>query len=154
MDATTTPSPDRDKTRRWPKHAVWIGTLITLFGVISYYLYFVRFPDLRDVPLVNLPLSWFGLILCGAGSWHVLMRGGRTRGKVLATGAFVLTLVVAGLFNWQVFVFSYQLPDSTIAMAVQEAAPDFALLDRGGESVSLSSFRGRKVVLVFYRGFW
>ncbi len=154
MDATTTPSPDRDKTRRWPKHAVWIGTLITLFGVISYYLYFVRFPDLRDVPLVNLPLSWFGLILCGAGSWHVLTRGRRTLGKVLAVVLFLLTFGVAGLFNGYVFVFSYQLPEAAGAMAVQESGPDFALLDHNGESVSLSSFRGRKVVLVFYRGFW
>jgi peroxiredoxin len=30
------------------------------------------------------------------------------------------------------------------------AAPDFTLRDQGGEKVSLSDFRGRKVLLVFY----
>jgi len=36
----------------------------------------------------------------------------------------------------------------------EEAAPEFALLDQKGQSVSLSDFRGKKLVLVFYRGYW
>ena len=40
-------------------------------------------------------------------------------------------------------------------VAVGTAAPDFALESKDGASVTLSSFRGRKnVVLVFYRGHW
>ena len=36
-----------------------------------------------------------------------------------------------------------------------QPAPDFALEDANGKSVSLSDFRGKKsVVLVFYRGYW
>ena len=36
-----------------------------------------------------------------------------------------------------------------------QPAPDFALEDVNGKSVSLSDFRGKKsVVLVFYRGYW
>jgi len=35
-------------------------------------------------------------------------------------------------------------------IAVGESAPDFALRDQDGEEVALSSFRGRKVLLVFY----
>ena len=37
-------------------------------------------------------------------------------------------------------------------IAVGEQAPDFALRDQDGEKVSLSDFRGRKVMLVFYPG--
>ncbi len=37
-------------------------------------------------------------------------------------------------------------------IAVGEEAPDFALRDQDGEKVSLSGFRGRKVMLVFYPG--
>lgn len=35
-------------------------------------------------------------------------------------------------------------------IAVGEQAPDFTLRDQDGEDVSLSSYRGRKVLLVFY----
>lgn len=40
-------------------------------------------------------------------------------------------------------------------VAVGALAPDFTLESKEGEPVTLSSFRGRKnVVLVFYRGHW
>jgi peroxiredoxin len=37
-------------------------------------------------------------------------------------------------------------------IAVGDQAPDFTLRDQDGEKVSLSDFRGRKVMLVFYPG--
>lgn len=37
---------------------------------------------------------------------------------------------------------------------VGERAPDFALRDQSGQRIKLSAARGRKVVLVFYRGYW
>ena len=37
-------------------------------------------------------------------------------------------------------------------IAAGEPAPDFTLRDQDGEMVSLSDFRGRKVMLVFYPG--
>jgi peroxiredoxin len=37
-------------------------------------------------------------------------------------------------------------------IAVGEQAPDFTLLDQDGEKVSLSDYRGRKVLIVFYPG--
>jgi peroxiredoxin len=37
-------------------------------------------------------------------------------------------------------------------IAVGEPAPDFTLRDQDGERVSLSDFKGRKVLLVFYPG--
>lgn len=38
---------------------------------------------------------------------------------------------------------------------VGDEAPDFTLEDQGGKPVTLSSYRGKKsVVLVFYRGSW
>lgn len=46
-------------------------------------------------------------------------------------------------------------PTETARVAVGTRAPDFTLARMGGGDVTLSSFRGRKnVVLVFYRGFW
>jgi peroxiredoxin len=37
-------------------------------------------------------------------------------------------------------------------IAVGEQAPDFTLRDQDGEKVSLSEYRGRKILLVFYPG--
>jgi cytochrome oxidase Cu insertion factor (SCO1/SenC/PrrC family) len=48
------------------------------------------------------------------------------------------------------------LPPTDLArVAVGSPAPDFTLESKDGAIVTLSSFRGRKnVVLVFYRGHW
>ena len=45
-------------------------------------------------------------------------------------------------------------PTDTGRVAVGDTAPDFTLLDRHGEPVTLSELRGRRIVLVFYRGHW
>ena len=46
-------------------------------------------------------------------------------------------------------------PTEIERVAVGTRAPDFTLAKMGGGSTTLSSFRGKKnVVLVFYRGFW
>ena len=37
---------------------------------------------------------------------------------------------------------------------VGEKAPDFALPDTSGKTVRLSDFRGRNVLIDFYRGYW
>jgi cytochrome oxidase Cu insertion factor (SCO1/SenC/PrrC family) len=38
--------------------------------------------------------------------------------------------------------------------AVGQAAPPFALLDQNGAKADLAAARGKKVVIVFYRGYW
>ena len=46
-------------------------------------------------------------------------------------------------------------PTDLERVKVGQPAPDFALEDVNGKSVSLSDFRGKKsVVQVFYRGYW
>ena len=40
-------------------------------------------------------------------------------------------------------------------VSVGKSAPDFTLLSKDNDAVALSSFAGKKnVVLVFYRGYW
>ncbi len=47
------------------------------------------------------------------------------------------------------------LPASDLnRIQVGQVAPDFTLQDAEGRSMSLSDFRGKNVVLVFYRGYW
>ena len=38
--------------------------------------------------------------------------------------------------------------------AIGEMAPDFRLQDQDGKVHQLSQYRGKNVVLVFYRGYW
>ena len=46
-------------------------------------------------------------------------------------------------------------PTDLNRIRVGQPAPDFTLEDVDGKAVSLSSFQGKKsVVLVFYRGYW
>ncbi len=46
-------------------------------------------------------------------------------------------------------------PTDLERVTVGHSAPDFTLASKDGASVTLSSFRGRRnVVLVFYRGHW
>ncbi len=151
----TETSTDTEVTfKRWPKHAVWIGLAINNAGVFSYFLNFAQFPDLRDFPIVNLPLVLVGVLLSGAGCLAMLKQGGSAWGKSLASLAFLMTLAVTGFFNFYVFSLSYQLPEAVWAPQVKATAPDFTLPDQNGEQVNLSDYRGKKLVLVFYRGYW
>jgi cytochrome oxidase Cu insertion factor (SCO1/SenC/PrrC family) len=48
----------------------------------------------------------------------------------------------------------FPLAKPQIASAVGRVAPDFSLPDAEHRAVKLSSFRGQKVLLIFYRGYW
>jgi len=140
--------------KRWPKHAVWLGVVISVVGFLSYYVFFARFPDLRDFPIVNLPLVFLGAAIAGVGCWRMFQQPGGLIGKGLAGLGFLTSLSIAGLLSFYVFVLSYQLPPASEVAGVDSTAADFTLPDHRGERVSLSDYRGKKVVLVFYRGFW
>ncbi len=46
------------------------------------------------------------------------------------------------------------LPKPQTASAEGKTAPDFSLPDQEGRNIQLSSVRGHRVVLIFYRGYW
>ena len=132
----------------------WIGPALTFAGVVTYFMWFARIPLLRDFPWVNLPLVVLGVALSFLGVKAVF--GGKRpwSRKLAAAAGLVLAAALATLFIGYVFVLSSMLPDArqdTLAMA---RAPSAALTDPGGAVVDLSDYRGRKAVLVFYRGYW
>lgn len=148
----TTPITKTSQHRR--NHAIWLGVLLTLVGFFSYFMYFVRFPALRDFPWVNLPLVLAGFILSAMGLWRAVWRSSVYRGKVLGALGFALSLMILGLFNYYLFSFSYQIPKPTETTLAMTVAPDFTLMNQHGQPVRLSDYRGKKVVLTFYRGSW
>jgi cytochrome oxidase Cu insertion factor (SCO1/SenC/PrrC family) len=70
------------------------------------------------------------------------------RRKVFLTAVFLL-LLAAGFVASKMI-----LPKPQSSFADLQPAPDFTLNDQDGKPLTLSSLRGSRVVLVFYRGYW
>lgn len=68
--------------------------------------------------------------------------------KILLT-ALSLLLLAAAFVGWKMIVPKPQSPFASL-----QPAPDFTLNDQDGKPFTLSSLRGSRVVLVFYRGYW
>ncbi len=135
-------------------HLIWIGLLVTFVSVVSYFEIFARFASLRDFPWVNLPLVLLGATLSALGMKSALASAATPRGRWLAGASVALSLLLAAFFVAYIFWITYLLPEpSDVALGLIQA-PDFALTSNTGETVRLSDFAGRRVVLVFYRGFW
>ena len=141
-------------TERKRNHMIWIGPLLGVAGVLSYFMVFARFAALRDFPWINLPLVVLAAAVSGIGVWRAYGRSQIFRGKVLSLLGFAVSLFFAGLFILYIFSVSYSLPTASEATLQLTRAPDFALTAMDGETVRLSDFRGRKVALIFYRGHW
>ena len=135
---------ERTAPRR--NHAVWIGAVTSLVGLVSYFTFFARFPGLRDVPKVNFALVLLGL---GISAWGLLRRR-----SLWSIAGLAVSTASAGLLAFYVFVLSYGLPGTERVVRVGEPAPAFSLPDQDGRTTALDDYRGTNVVLVFYRGFW
>lgn len=133
---------------------VWSGPLLVFLAAVSYFLFFARYPILRDFPWVNLPIVLLGLVISFIGLRRAFHPARSILSKVTSGIGFLFSLAVTLLFGAYVFHLSYQLPSATNKAQVREAAPEFALPDSSGSAVRLSSLRGKKVVVVFYRGHW
>jgi hypothetical protein len=132
----------------------WIGPAVTFAGVVTYFMWFTRFPLLRDFPWLNLPLVLVGVVLSFLGVKAVFSAKRPWSRKLAAAGGLVLSAALATLFVGYVFVLSSMLPEARQETMAMAAAPSAALTDAGGAIVDLSDYRGRKAVLVFYRGYW
>ena len=135
------------------RHAWWLAPLIAFAGFVSYYLIFVSVPTLRDSAALNLIIVAGGAILAISGA---ASRWGKSSWKVRTLHVFgrLGSFLFAGALFWYVFSLSYQMPSGSAQTEKWQLAPDFSLPSATGDTVSLSSFRGQKVILSFYRGFW
>ena len=127
-------------------HAAWVGPLIALIGLVTYFAVAVRFPDLRDSATVNLALVLAGVAIA---AWGLLRR--RNWKSWIGLGVAGLVGLV---FCAYVFVLTSQLPSPDTAPVVGAAAPPIELPDLSGRKLSLDDFGGQRVLVVFYRGYW
>ncbi len=127
-------------------HAAWIGPLVALVGLVTYFTYAVKFPNLRDSAALNLIVVVLGVAVAGWGMFR--KNNWKSWLGLLTSGA------LAALLFGYVFVLSNQMPGAEPAVAVGSAAPPLKLPDQTGRVVNLADFQDRRVVVVFYRGFW
>ena len=135
---------------------VWIGFGVALLAGLSYYLFFIRFPETRDVPWANLLLFLVAGWLLAVGVRRAYRQPERYRGKISGVILGTLSVLLFGLFCYGNLVLARQLPSAGNALRVGQPAPGFTLSDANGKSVALSELlSGRRgVLLIFYRGYW
>ena len=150
-----------ERKRNW---YVWIGFLLCVAGLLSYPLFFARYPITRDVPWVTFLMMAAGLAFAVSGLRRAFGRPLEYKGKIAGPILGVLSVAVVGLFCFGVFYASKQLPKSAGAPPVGQKAPEFSLIDTNKQQVSLASLFAtplpatqkppKGVFLVFYRGYW
>ena len=161
-DSSPDPGTPPANTKRRPNAPLWLGFLIVLFAFLSYIPIFAKYPITRDMPWANFLIFGVGLIFLFVGLRRAFSQPTLYRGKI--AGPILTTLSVAALLFFCLTIFSLgkHLPPSAQAPKVGQKAPDFALADTTGKTVSLASLLStpstsqpaKGVVLIFYRGYW
>src|SRR5260370_15615848 len=137
-------------TRRRRNGALWAGSIFTLLGVLSNFLYFIKVPGERIFPWVSLLLPAVGLIFFLVGLKRAFGQPVISRGRVSLFGqpeayrgkvsGSILTVIAVLLFCISVWGFFHAraVPASAGAPKVGQKAPDFNLTDTSGQTLSLS----------------
>ena len=139
------------------------GFLLVLAGLLSYVPLFALFPITRDFPWVNLLLLAAGGVLLCAGMRRSFKQPEVYRGKIFGSIMAVLSFAGIGMFAWGLFYQARQIPAAMGAPSLGQTAPDFALPDQNGKTVTLANLlsptangtaKANGALLIFYRGHW
>ena len=148
--------------RRW-NVSLLLGFLLILAAFVTYIAIFIRFPLTRDIPWVTYLIFAAGLALLVRGLVRAYREPRLYRGRIGGPILLSLGLALIGFFGYTIHYGTRQIPVSANAPRPGEKAPDFALPDQDGVTVSLSGLLAggtsgaekiNGVVLIFYRGYW
>jgi len=128
-----------------------LGLALGIAGFVGYFVLVLRFgawfPGARNNALPSWLLIAAGLALSSVA----IARASRGR-RLVASLALVLNVAVAGAFASFIYV-ALAVPEAH-GPAVGAPSADFALADQTGKIVQLADFKGKPLLLVFYRGHW
>ncbi len=149
------------RRRNWH---LWAGFLLSILGVLSYFLVFARYPVTRDVPWVNFIILAGGLAFLISGLRRAFGNPQQYKGKIVGPILTVLSFATVGFFCFLIFYATKQMPKAAGAPHVGQKAPEFILTDTNNKEVSLASLMStplansaappKGVFLIFYRGYW
>lgn len=143
--------------------ALWYGLLITLLGIGTEFLYFLRPPRsiTHVLPWINLVVPAVCLIFLAIGLTRAFREqavyGGKIWGSIITV---IALLILAG--NVMLFRLTRDVPKSAGAPKVGQRLAEFTLPDSSGRQTTLSQLFAasadgappRAVLLIFYRGYW
>jgi len=142
----------------------WIGLLLCVIGVVSYFALFARFPVTRDMPWANFLILAAGLGFLISGLRRAFGRPQQYKGKIAGPILSAFGVAAIGFFCFLIFYATKQIPKAASAPKVGQKAPEFALVDINDKQVSLASLLAtplpnsaappKGVFLIFYRGYW
>jgi hypothetical protein len=157
--------------RKW-NLLLWAGFAIILVAIPAYFVYFVRFQSIRELPWLNFLLFALAAAMLGFGIWRAYKRPQQFRGKVAGPILASLSTLLVGFFLVVIYFGVRNLPASMNAPQLGQRVPDFTLTDSEGQPVTLSTLLGQPfasndwpatsavtkktsgAVLIFYRGYW
>lgn len=158
--ANTTISP---AIQRRTNSALWYGLLITLLGIGTEFLYFLRPPRsiTHALPWINLVVPAVGVVFLVIGLARAFRGQAVFSGKIWGSVVTVIALLLlAG--NVVLFRLTRDVPKSAGAPRVGQRLAEFTLPDSSGQQTTLSqlfaaSANGappKAILLIFYRGYW
>lgn len=127
------------------------GLALGLAGLVAYFVVVLgahgRLPRVRNDALPN----WIAIGLGLALSVRALTSA--SSGRRLTAG-ILLGLNAAVAIGFAVILYVASALPLVRGPVVGQPAPPFALPDQSGSTVQLADFRGKPLLLVFYRGHW
>jgi hypothetical protein len=132
--------------------------------VLCNFIFFLNPPLQSAIPLLSLVLAVAALVFLGLGVKLLFTQPRGIAGRFFGTFVVLVALLFSAgsIFG---FFHARALPPSADAPQIGQKAPEFALTDTNGQSVSLaplfapvpgdvSAVAPKAVLLVFYRGYW
>jgi hypothetical protein len=131
-------------------HLAWIGPVVAVFGLLSYFTIFSMWPLFRDFPWLNLLILAIGV----GASALALPRARGALGRAAGRAGLLLSVSMLGLLCFYAFHLSYQLPDAGRVAGDGTKIPEITLASYDGTPVDIAAAANDKLILVFYRGHW
>ena len=131
-------------------HFLWLGPVIAVPGMLSYFVFFNQWPALRDTAWLNILILAAALLISVLGLRRAAATGGW---RVFAGIASTLVSGASGAaLLFYVFSLSNQLPSAEGVTAEGERVPAVTLFSYDGKQIDVAA--QKSMILVFYRGFW